>query len=278
MRLLFIKLSGSANNGKLQKADSIDNTSGEKYDIYVLMNPSKRELKWWNDVHSALHKSLSMIIPVEGHAKVRDNNCCLTQSQLQNLFFGKSYDPMTIDNNSTSTEEEKAALKKKLYHIAEQVLASSQKVVFPNPLTKNDMDTNHTKKSKKEEKLSEISSTASQSATMGSVTDEKPLILDVSIGMRLFNAYRNIHKDKKLRLWSNSRVTATAPSSGLISTKNSNTGLSSASNNDSKVKVDDDMKKEAKSAGSSGAAVVPGSAEWNKRKLRQKESGGYFCC
>lgn len=251
-------------DAKVQKATCIDagDTSGDRYDIYVLMNPSPQELKWWNDVHCALHKSLSMIIPVDGHAKLRDNNCCLTQSQLQSLFFGKSYDPTIIDTSNTSSNEEKMALKKKLFCISEQVLASTQKVVFPNPVKRNGKDD-----SKKSNKLRD-STPSTQPA------DDKPLILDVSIGMRLLNAYRGIYKDKKLRLWNDSRMTAIAPSRSSLSCGSSSRKCLSAATDDTAI-GDDAKKKVDAAAGSSQGLVTlaPGSTEWNARKLKQTTSG-----
>jgi hypothetical protein len=221
----------------IEKAGVIEGSSkhGDVYDIFLLSNPSKREMKWWNEVHDELSKSVSMLIPVEGHAKIRDNNCNLTMSQLQNLFFGHSI------NVKASEDESEESLKKK-YHIAEQIISSKQVLIFPNPLEKNENTKNHGKKP----------------------AFPSDLIIDIPIGLRLINAYRNIYKDKKMRLWSNPRnITESKSSTLLLNGKSNTSSLNSL--------VPSQISRSNMAVGKP-AAIVPGSSEWGKKRLDSQTS------
>ena len=198
---------------------------------------------------SIYSKSFNMLIPGEGLSKIKDNNCCVSQSQLQTLFFGRPIDVSAILTESGGNTD---LLKK--YYISEQVQSSKQTVIFPNPFdTHNNKSKNREGKDKK-------------NANPYSFDNE--LIIDVPIGMRLLNAYRNIYKDKKMKLWAVPRTSAPADShaaSTTTSTGGLNTGLTIKATS----LVPSQMYRSGKTA---IPTPVPGSADWGKKRMESNTS------
>ena len=42
------------------------------YDMYIIKQPSKSELKWWTDAHKFLNKSISLLIPLGKYFTYKD--------------------------------------------------------------------------------------------------------------------------------------------------------------------------------------------------------------
>ena len=200
-------------------------------------------------VHEELQKCFNMLIPGEGLSKIKDNNCCVFQSQLQTLFFGRPIDVSAILTESGGNTD---LLKK--YYISEQVQSSKQTVIFPNPF-----DTHNNKSKSREGKDKKNSNPYSF---------DNELIIDVPIGMRLLNAYRNIYKDKKMKLWAVPRTSAPADSPAALAstpTGGLNTGLTIKATS----LVPSQMYRSGKTA---IPTPVPGSADWGKKRMESNTS------
>ena len=250
----------TTSNSKTTSTKTASILDKDTYDIYLLQHPSKNDLRWWADAHKDLNKSISLYIPLDTdsggeHAKLTDNNCFLTTAQVQNIFFGDSFNPSLLNeststtsttattsattsaanasgknnNKSSAVEQSSTAASTsnnknaKLYHISEQIISASQnKLVFPNPLKDTNTNAYDRKRSNK---------TAS-----GKLPDDKEpvnkditprthqLITDIPIGLRLINAYKSMYKDKKLRLWKTPRITKAPPAFEYDDSKDGNYG------------------------------------------------------
>lgn len=186
-----------------------------EYDVFFILKPSKKDIRWWKDCHMRLTKSVGMLVPMEGHSKVTDNNCGLTSDQLTEIFFGPC-------------EPE---------HIAAQVLALRQNIIFPKPVDASSGQSVSVAKAvvatgkagkrghKQEQERKGSQNVGEQEAS------ERPFIVDLPLGMRLLNSYRSIQKDKKIRVW---------------------------------------MPSDSAGASTASGEPVPGSAEWKALKAKQQ--------
>jgi hypothetical protein len=151
-------------------------------EIYIVSDPSSRQLRSLKKLHDDLPCCLSMLVPSLGNAKVTASNCVPSRESLRKIFFKDEADEegAVDDYNAAyggagdiSTNGSK---KKSEFYIAEQIISSRQQFVFPDPFHPDDLkDTKDTTK--------EMSSSSS-------------LVLDVPVGMRLLNSYRFGYKDK----------------------------------------------------------------------------------
>jgi hypothetical protein len=149
-------------------------------EIYIVSDPSSRQLRTLKKLHDSLPCCLSMLVPSLGNAKVTASNCVPSRESLRKIFFKDEAD------EEGAVDDYNAAYgggggdggggdgkkKKGEFYIAEQVASSRQQFVFPNPFHPDGYGT-------------------ATSSPMSS-----SLVLDVPVGMRLLNSYRFGYKDK----------------------------------------------------------------------------------
>jgi hypothetical protein len=183
-------------------------------DMYIIDSPSTRELRSLRKLHDSLPVSISMLIPTIGNAKVIASNCIPKRSQLCKLFFGEytSYDEMLAYNTGNSGGgvsggggggQEKGGgggggerEKKSDRHIAEQVLASTQRIVFPHSSL---LPSSAAATANGRATAAATSSGGLQASGYGGSASSSAfpsLIADVPLGIRLLNSYRNGYRDR----------------------------------------------------------------------------------
>lgn len=160
------------------------------YEIYVLIDPTKKDIKKVQKLYEDLPKMTFLQIPSKGKSKLSINNVELRSDDYNTIFF------------STGDASTNASLlsDSHLYNVTEKLVNCQQIVTFPNAVLDDEQSTasasgngnemNSSGKSKKgkttKSKTSKTIPTASASA----------VIHDLPFAIRLFNSYRMGYKEK----------------------------------------------------------------------------------
>ena len=150
-----------------------------EYKVYVVAMLSKAEQKALHSLHDHLTYCMSVLLPREGNAKVTSSNISPNDAAIRRIFFAQEADTERYQTRK----------------IAQTVQASKQIMVFDDPFK------SPTEKQKQQEKSKGKNKKKGGNHEQPQPISRTSLLFDVSLGIRLLNAYSAGYKDRKMRLW-----------------------------------------------------------------------------
>jgi hypothetical protein len=188
----------------------VDDSCAVSMEVFVVENPSSKQIMQMNKLHGDLPASVSMHVPAVGKATVVASNFAPKRSSLYRLFFGEytAYDEMMEhDYNATSSKEKK----KNERFISEQITAFNQVLTFPQTVPNAAAVSFACAAAFQANKTKTDASEQPAGATLlQKVAPKKrradfdlprtvavvPLLNDLPLGIRLINSYRNGFRDR----------------------------------------------------------------------------------
>jgi len=163
-----------------------------EYKVYVVAMLSKAEQKALHSLHDHLTYCMSVLLPREGNAKVTSSNISPNDSAIRRIFFAQEADTERYQTRK----------------ISQTVQASKQIMVFDDPFkpASEKQQQQETPKGKSKKKGGNHQQTQPRSSS-----SRPSLLFDVSLGIRLLNAYSAGYKDRKMRLWRTPRSRFSQP-------------------------------------------------------------------